>query len=225
MDSHFNCLIFSTVIRDTLPAVEKFTSQRTYERGQSVYCMGDPTEELFQINSGRVKIVRVSPDGQQKILDIYQAGDFFGELCICGGHKRTEQAVALEPLTVTSFLMSELMKILGRKPEMALGLLQLLCTRLGEAQDQIAVLAFENIPRRLARGILRLSRGADEKQAGDGVRLELTHEELAHLVGTSREMVTRVMTQFRQRGLLDYARRQIRVDPARLEKFLTDSQA
>lgn len=224
MDSHLNCLIFSTVIRDNLPAVEKFTSQRTYERGHSVYCMGDPTEELFHINSGRVKIVRISPDGQQKILDIYQAGDFFGELCICGGHKRTEQAVALEALQVTSFLMPQLMKILERKPEMALGLLQLLCTRLGESQDQIATLAFENIPRRLAREILRLSRGAGEEQAGEGVRLELTHEELAHLVGTSREMVTTVMTQFRQRGLLDYARRQIRVDPARLEKFLQDSQ-
>lgn len=98
MDSHRNCLTFSTVIRDHLPAVEKFTSQRTYERGQTVYCLDDPAEELFQINRGRVKIVRLSPDGQQKILDIYQAGDFFGELCICGGHKRTEQAVALEPL-------------------------------------------------------------------------------------------------------------------------------
>lgn len=225
MDSHRNCLTFSTVIRDHLPAVEKFTSQRTYERGQTVYCLDDPAEELFQINRGRVKIVRLSPDGQQKILDIYQAGDFFGELCICGGHKRTEQAVALEPLAVTSFLMSELMKILGRKPEMALDLLQLLCTRLGESQDQIATLAFDNIPRRLAREILRLSRGAGAERAGEGIRLELTHEELAHLVGTSREMVTTVMTQFRQRGLLDYARRQIRVDPAHLEKYLTDSPA
>jgi CRP/FNR family transcriptional regulator len=209
-----------------MPLVEKFTSERRYERGQTVYCMDDPANELYEVKTGRVKIVRISPDGQQKILDIYQAGDFFGELCICGGHYRKEQAVAMESLAVTSFKMDGLMRILRRKPDMVLGLLQLFCTRLGESQDQIATLAFENIPRRLAGEILRLSRGAGPQQERNGSRVcvELTHEELAHLVGTSREMVTTVMTQFRQRGLLDYARRQIQVDPAQVEKFLHDSQ-
>jgi CRP-like cAMP-binding protein len=74
---------------------------------------------------------------------------------------------------------------------------------------------------------LRLSRGAGGAggQNGVGVRLELTHEELAHLVGTSREMVTTIMTQFRQRGLLDYTRRQIHVDSGRLESFLKNTLA
>jgi CRP/FNR family transcriptional regulator len=208
-----------------MPTLAKFTSEQSYERGQTIYCLDDPAEELYQIERGRVKIVRISPDGQQKILNIYQQSDFFGELCVCGGHTRTEQAVALEPVTVRSFQMNALMKLLSSRPELVLGLLQLFCARLGESYDHIAALAFDNIPRRLAREILRLSRAveAESKGNGKGVTLNLTHEELAHLVGTSREMVTTMMTQFRQRGILNYTRGHIHVEPPRIEKFLKDS--
>jgi CRP/FNR family transcriptional regulator len=208
-----------------MSTLEKYTDQRTFERGQTVYGLDDPADELYQIERGRVKIVRISPDGQQKILNIYQQDDFFGELCVCGGHTRTEQAVALEPVTVRSFEMKALMKLLASRPEMVLGLLQLFCARLGESYDHIAALAFDNIPRRLAGEILRLSRSvqAEAKSNGTGVTLNLTHEELAHLVGTSREMVTTMMTQFRQRGILNYTRGHIEVDPARIEKFLKNT--
>jgi len=225
MESHRNCLIFSAVIQAHLPTLQRFTSERNYERGQNIYCLDDPADELYQIERGRVKIVRLSPEGQQKILNIYQQGDFFGELCVCGGHTRTEQAVALETVAVRSFQMKGLMRLLENRPEMVLGLLQLFCARLGESYDHIAVLVFDNIPRRLAREILRLSRTApaDPQANASGVTLNLTHEELAHLVGTSREMVTTMMTQFRQRGILDYTRGHIKVDPVRIEKFLKDS--
>jgi CRP/FNR family transcriptional regulator len=208
-----------------MSTLEKYTDQRTFERGQTVYGLDDPADELYQIERGRVKIVRISPDGQQKILNIYQQDDFFGELCVCGGHTRTEQAVALEPVTVRSFEMKALMKLLASRPEMVLGLLQLFCARLAESYDHIAALAFDNIPRRLAGEILRLSRSvqAEAKSNGTGVTLNLTHEELAHLVGTSREMVTTMMTQFRQRGILNYTRGHIEVDPARIEKFLKNT--
>jgi len=221
--SHENCLIFSEVIRAHLPELRGFTAARRYQRGQTVYCLDDPADEIYLVQQGRVKILRLSPDGQQKILDIYQPEDFFGELCICGGQRRTEQAVALEPLVTTSFQVQGLMKLLRRKPDMVLELLQLLCARLRESHDQIAALAFENIPRRLARELLRLSRSEPPAEGGTTVRLNLTHEELAQLVGTSREMISTIMSQFRQRGVLDYARRQITLDPARLEEFLNQA--
>lgn len=220
MKSHENCLIFSGVIRAHLQELHAFTAERRYERGQTVYCLDDPADEIYLVQDGRVKILRLSPEGQQKILDIYQAGDLFGELCICGGQRRTEQAVALDPLRTTSFQVQGLMKLLRRKPDMVLEMLQLLCARLRESHDQIAALAFENIPRRLAGELLRLARAEPPAEGEAIVRLNLTHEELAQLVGTSREMITTIMNQFRQRGLLDYARRQITLDPARVDEFL-----
>ncbi|MFQ5695217.1 MAG: Crp/Fnr family transcriptional regulator [Terriglobia bacterium] len=223
MKSHQNCIVFSNIIRAHLDSLGAFQTERRYERGQTVYCMGDPPSELFLIQQGRVKILRLSPEGQQKILDIYQQGDIFGELCVCGSGKRTEQAVALEPLSVTSFQMDGLMKLLRRKPQMVLDLLQILCSRLSEAHDQIATLAFDNIPRRLARELLRLTQadGARRGEASNG--LSLTHEDLAQVVGTSREMITTVMNQFRERGLVDYSRRRIQAHRERLEKFLRES--
>ena len=221
MKSHENCLIFSVVVRDHLAELRDFTAERRHERGQTVYCLDDPADEIYLVREGRVKILRLSPDGQQKTLDIYQPGDFFGELCICGGQRRTEQAVALEPLHTTCFQVQGLMKLLRRSPDMVLELLQLLCARLRESHDQIASLAFDNIPRRLARELLRLGREEKPVEGGAVVKLNLTHEELAQLVGTSREMITTIMNQFRQRGLLDYARRQITLDPASMEKFLS----
>ncbi|MFQ5663076.1 MAG: Crp/Fnr family transcriptional regulator [Terriglobia bacterium] len=222
MESHANCLAFSSFIRANLQALHGFQTHREYERGQTVYCMGDAADEVYLIDRGRVKIVRISADGQQKILSIYQNGDCFGELCICGGTKRSEQAVALESLKVTSFHVQGLLKILRKRPEMVVALLLVICARLREAHDQIATLAFENIPRRLAREILQLSRSANATPAppGEQVRLNLTHEELSHLVGTSREMITTVMNQFRERGLVDYTRRNILVHPERLQAFL-----
>lgn len=224
MKSHENCLIFSGVIRAHLAELRAFTAERRHQRGQTVYCLDDPADEIYLIQEGRVKILRLSPDGQQKILDIYQAGDFFGELCICGGQRRTEQAVALEPLQTTSFQVQGLMKLLRHKPDMVLEMLQLLCARLRESHDQITALAFDNIPRRLARELLRLSRTEEPIDSENKVCLILTHEELAQLVGTSREMITTIMNQFRQRHLLDYARRQITFDPARMEEYLNRAQ-
>lgn len=224
MKSHENCLIFSDVIRAHLAELSAFTAERRHQRGQTVYCLDDPADEIYLIQQGRVKILRLSPDGQQKILDIYEPGDFFGELCICGGQRRTEQAVALDPLQTTSFQVQGLMKLLRQRPDMVLELLQLFCARLRESHDQIAALAFDNIPRRLARELLRLSGPEKSLDRENRVRLSLTHEELAQLVGTSREMITTIMNQFRRRRLLDYVRRQITLDPARVEEFLNRQQ-
>lgn len=223
MDSHRNCIMFTGVIRANLNDLKGFTARRTYERGQTVYCVGDRADELHLIDEGRVKIVRISPEGQQKILHIFQRGDFFGELCICGGQLRTEQAVALERLSVTSFQMQGLLKILRRKPDLVIELMELICARLGESYDQIAILSFDNISRRLARELLRLSASGHTSGENSGAHLSvnLTHEELAQLVGTSREMITTVMNQFRQRGLVEYTRRNIVAYPARIQEFLT----
>lgn len=220
--SHRYCVAFSGVIREHLRELEQFSSNSSYDRNQVVYFMDDPTDELYLIDAGRVKVVRVSSEGKEKIIDIYQQGDFFGELCICGGGKRADQAIALEPTAVTSFKIKALLKLLPKKPELSLDLLLLYCGRLTEAQDQIATLAFDNIPQRLAKEILRLSQSTDSRRENGGVHLgvNLTHEELAGLVGTSREIITTIMNQFRQQGLLDYSRRNIFVYPDRVRQFL-----
>lgn len=223
--SHHYCVTFSGLIRNNMQELKPFQASGSFERNQVIYFTGDPADSLYQIISGRVKVVRVSPEGKEKIIDIYQDGDFFGELCICGGGKRADQAIALEPVRVTAFKIQGLLQLLPRKPELTLDLLQLVCGRLSEYQDQIATLAFDNVAARLAREILRLSQAPGSRQENGAIRLgvNLTHEEFAQLIGTSREIVTTLMNQFRQKGLLDYSRRRIHVYPELLRGFLDAS--
>ena len=228
MALHPPCVAFSTVIRDRLRELNQFRLEGHYGRGDIIFSAEEPADAIYMVESGRVELVCVSPDGRQKIMAIYQAGDFFGELCICGGAlKREDRAVALEPTKTVSFKVQAVLDLLREKPELALELLVLVCVRLAESQEQIATLAFDPIPHRLAKELLRLAPSLATPVEGKGpeVALSLTHEELAKIVGTSREVITTVMNQFRRQGLLDYSRRNIMFSPVRLEEYLQLARA
>lgn len=225
---HPPCAAFSAVIRDHLHGLNQFRLEGHYGRGDVIFSADDRPDEIYMIESGRVELMCVSPEGREKIMAIYQAGDFFGELCICGGAlKREDRAVALEPTRTVSFKVQAVLELLRSKPELALELLVLVCIRLAEFQEQIATLAFDPIPHRLAKELLRLAPSLASPVEGKGpeVVLSLTHEELSKVVGTSREVITTVMNQFRRQGLLEYRRRSIVFSPVRLQEYLQKHRA
>ncbi len=213
---------FSSAIRDHLKRFRKFSFRHTYERNRLIYRMDDPADSVYVLESGWVKVEIISPEGKGKIIAICQPGGLFGELCMCGVVRRLDQAVALEPATALSFDVHAVMKLLTRDAETARSFLRLMCGRVLECQDQVTALAFDPVRRRLARELLRLSQLPGSRTEGAAVRLGvyLTHEELAALIGTSRGMITQVMNQFRQQGLVDYARREISVVSRRLTDYL-----
>ncbi len=232
---HRTCETLSGFVRENTSLIRPFLLDRAFHRNDVVYFMGDRADEIFLVNRGRVKLTRISPEGKEKIIAIYEGGEFFGELCLCEQGKRRDQAVALEPSSVTSFKWTALLGMLEKHPEMTLTLLTLFCQRLSEAQQQIETLAFDNIPRRLAKEVLRLagehgqavslaaqSPANRPQRDGQGTRVEfsITHEELSQLVGTSREIITTLMNRFRHQGLVQYTRRNLTVYPERVQQFL-----
>ncbi|MGB7623990.1 MAG: Crp/Fnr family transcriptional regulator [Terriglobia bacterium] len=218
---HQRCLTLSGFVQDHLHTLQNLTTEKLYSRNEVIYFMGDSAENIYLIHSGRVKITRVSLSGKEKIIDIYETGDFFGELCLCENSKRTDQAVALDDVKVVSFKISKLLQVISKDPGAVLELLMLFCQRLSEAQGQIETLAFDNIPRRLAKELLKMTReGGVEVANGIRVRQYLTHEELSQLVGTSREIITTVMNQFRRQGLVVYTRKTLVVSPSKTERYL-----
>lgn len=223
MIPHPPCAAFSAVIRDRLRELNQFSLEGHYGRGDVIFSAEEAPDEIYLIEAGRVELVCVSSDGRQKVMAIYQPGDFFGELCICGGAlKREDRAVALEPTHTVSFKVQAVLELLRSRPELAMELLVLVCVRLAECQEQIATLAFDPVPHRLAKELLRLAPSLASPVEGKSpeVALNLTHEELAKVVGTSREVITAVMNQFRRQGLLEYGRRNIVFSPVRLEEYL-----
>lgn len=200
-----------------VPHVEK-----TFWRGMPVYKLEDAATHIYLVLKGRVKILRTSPEGQQKITSIRYAGEVFGELALSGATaetRRSDEAVALDTTRVALIRVSDFWQAIKHDPQAMQSAFQHVAARLAEAQRQIEALVFENNHRRLAQALLDLS---DAAWRTDETSIRLTHEELAELIGSTREVVTGMMIEFRQRGLIDYKRGEVRPNVARLEQFLAE---
>lgn len=201
--------------------LKPFSSHVSLRKGEFVYRLDEPANALFQIEAGRAKVIRISDKGQEKIVGLYQSGEIFGELCVCDLARRRDQAVAVEPLELTAIHVSGMLKLIGQKPEISQEFLRLICARLSDCQEQVATLSFDTAARRLAKELIKLG-ATGEVQGVNGARVatRLTHEDLANLIGTTREVVTALMNQFRESGLIEYDRRDIAIFPQLLEKYL-----
>lgn len=202
-----------------LPYIEK-----TFWRGMTVYSLEDTASHVYVVLKGRVKILRTSPDGQQKILSIRYRGELFGELALAGGAvetRRSDEAVVLDTTRVAMIRVSDFWNAARRDPVLMQNAMQYVAKQLAEAHRQIESLVFENNHRRLARALVDLAN--DAARAGE-TSVRLTHEEVAELIGSTREVVTGMMIEFRQHGLIEYKRGDIRPNLARLMRFLEEDQ-
>ena len=149
----------------------------------------------------------------------------FGEVCIWEGAKRDDQAIALNPATVTFFSVKVALELVAHKPALALKLLRVFCALLVESHEEINALAFDDARERLANELLHLSRSPGIRQENGGVQLavSLTHQELAQLVNATRETATAIMNEFRRQDLVDYGHGAIFVFHDRLEDYLRKS--
>lgn len=216
------CAEFCSLIQARISELKPFSSRRSFRKGDIIYRVDDPADGVFWIESGRAKVVRISPDGQEKIMGLYGMGDVFGELCLCEIARRRDEAVALETLELLSIHASGLMKMMAQTPEFSQALLRIVCQRVLDYQDQVAMLSFDTVSRRLAKELLRLG-GAEPGTVLDKderVATGWTHEELANLIGSTREVVTPLMNQFRDKGMIAYDRHAIVIFPRRIQEFL-----
>lgn len=198
---------------------------QTYDRRQPIYLMGDPADALFLVESGSIKVGVISDEGKGKTLYLSGPGNFFGELRLCGLSRRPDQAVALESSTVNSFSSEKVTALLARRPASVKDFFQLICGRLLHSQDHAVSLAYDTVPRRLAKELLRLVKWSADQAKRSSYRLgpTPTHEELATVVGTSRGMISTVMNEFRDQGLITYApHRAITVFPDRIRRYLKE---
>jgi len=192
-----------------------------YRKGQTIYSHERPSAGIYLIIDGNVKVCRTADDGRQVVVDVYQPDDFFGESALLGTSERNETAVALERTRVMSWTTPEIEDIATRRPKLAIALLQLLVQRSVEYGSRIESFSTDNISRRLARSLVRFSeRLGHETEDGMVQLIPFTHELLSQYVGTSREIVTHFMNQFRRQGYLSYSRKGIMIRKDALNDWL-----
>src|SRR5436189_4315954 len=181
-----------------------------YRKGQVIYNQDQPSTSIYLVIDGKVKVCRMADDGRQVVVDIYQTDEFFGESAFLNSATRDEQALALENTKVMTWTTAEIEDIVIHRPRLAIALLQILVQRSIEFGHRIESFSVDNIARRLARTLLRFSeRLGHSMEDGSIQMMPFTHELLSQYVGTSREIVTHYMNEFRRQGYLRYSRKGI----------------
>ncbi|HVN03445.1 MAG TPA: Crp/Fnr family transcriptional regulator [Bryobacteraceae bacterium] len=181
-----------------------------YKKGQNIYGQEQPSTSIYLVIEGKVKVSRMADDGHQVVMDIYQTDEFFGEGAFLSLPQRAESATALENTKLMTWTAAEIEDIVTKRPRLAVALLQILAQRNMEFGHRIESFSVDNIARRLARSLIRFSERLGVAETDGSIRLApFTHELLSQYVGTSREIVTHYMNQFRRQGYLRYSRKGI----------------
>lgn len=181
-----------------------------YRKNQVIYNQDQPSGSVYLVIDGKAKVCRMTDDGRPVLVDIYQTDEFFGESALLNSPARGEQAVALENTKLMTWTTSEIEKLVLQRPLLAVALLQILVQRSIKFGRRIESFSVDNIERRLARTLVQFSERLGRDAADGSVEMmPFTHELLSQYVGTSREIVTHYMNQFRRQGYLRYSRRGI----------------
>jgi len=170
-------------------------------RGQTLFKEGDAGDQLFVVVDGKLKLGTTSNDGRENLLSILGPGDMFGELSLFDPGPRTATATAVVDSKLLALANDQVIGWVKEHPQVSLQLLGRLAQRLRKANDVLSDLVFADVPGRVAKAIIKLGeRFGTQKPDGLHVNHELTQEELAQLVGASRETVNKALADFASRG-------------------------
>jgi CRP/FNR family transcriptional regulator len=175
-----------------------------------VFREGESGDRLFIVIDGKVKISRAAADGRENVLAVLGATEMFGELSLFDPGPRTATVTAVTETTLASLDHDDLRPLLSERPGVAVHLLQALAQRLRRTNEAMADLVFTDVPGRVAKALLDLAdKFGVAESAGIRVRHDLTQEELAQLVGASRETVNKALSEFAHRGWLQIEGRSV----------------
>ena len=179
--------------------------RRWFKRGEVIFHKGDPGETLFMIVQGQVKIVLPSEMGEEALLAVLDEGEFFGELSLIDEQPRSATIVASEPTETLVLHRDAFLKALTQAPELAIDMLRVLSRRLREADEFVEDAVFLDVPGRLAKKLLQLAEayGHPTGEGGTTIGLRLTQQELATMVGATRESVNKHLRAYRSRGIIE----------------------
>lgn len=215
-----NVPLFSALDDDAASSLQKSMVPQTLKKGKHLFQEGDPGDRLYIVTQGKIKLTHASGDGRESLLMVLGPGDMFGELSLFDPGPRTSTAVAITDSEVLGLGNNDLRPWLSGRPEVAQSLLQALAHRLRRTNVTMSDLVFADVPGRVAKAIIELGeKFGSRTTAGLMVNHDLTQEELAQLVGASRETVNKALADFASRGWIRLETRSVEIfDVERLSR-------
>ncbi len=199
--------LFSHLRDGDIERIGKGARDRHYTKNSVIVFENDPGEGLYVVLSGQVKVAKIGEDGREVILSTRGEGDFFGEMSLIDDEPRSAHVIAMEDSDLLVLRREDFQKRLHETPRIAIGLLGALCKRLRLADKKIGGLALLDVSGRVARLLIEM---ADEND-GMTVRRAITHQTIAQMIGSSRETVSRSISNMVDQGLIDVTRTAITI--------------
>lgn len=212
---------FKEQMRESLVSATKDSVAIKVARRSNVYEVGDKVETVYFIESGQIKLLIVSSRGKECLLAIHGPGDIFGELCLSGIGGRLETATAMEDSRLKEIPCSKFLERLATD-SLLQGFVKYLTVRVADQQQVIANLVTADSEQRLAKTLLQLARTKGKKDPKSiRIKLKISHDELASMIGTTRPRISVFMQRFRNLGLLQISSdRHIIIKESKLTAYL-----
>ena len=204
------CTLFEQLSNEQLHEIESASRARSFPRNSPVYLPMDEGESVFLLAEGRVKICHLTPEGKQSILAFIDPGELFGELALLTDGPREEYAEAVDRSTVVMIPGDVMQRVMTAHPELSLGITKMIGLRRRRIEQRLKNLLFLSNRERLTHLLLELAEQYGQTTP-EGVRLgiQLSHQDLANVIGSTRETVTVVLGEMQQERLLSIGRRKI----------------
>ena len=191
--------LFNGLPDEQLDAIRQIAVEKRYNKGQTIFSEGDKTTGFFVIVEGRVKIYKVSSEGKEQILHIFEAGQSFGEVTVFTGQQMPANAQALAKTRLLLFARAEFVDLVTSNSSLAMNLLGIMSKKLRQFAAQIENLSLKEIPARLASYLIYL---AEEQGTEDAVTLNVSKGQLASFLGTIPETLSRIFAKLSGQNLI-----------------------
>ncbi len=205
--------LFSGLEKEDLNALASIVTRKEFAKRETLFHQGDPGEEFMILTEGSVKVELMNAEGKELTLTILTPFQFLGELALLDDVPRSATVVSMEQSALLSINKRDFARVLENYPRMSIPMLRQLTRRVRVLTDDIASMAFLDSYSRVTRKILNLAEEMGQDAGGGHILIDrpLTHQQLANLVGTTRETVTKILNEMKDNGLLDIRRHRITI--------------
>ncbi|ARP99793.1 Crp/Fnr family transcriptional regulator [Pseudorhodoplanes sinuspersici] len=188
--------IFGVLDSDLLERLRAHALQKTFSHGTTIFSKGDAGSSLFVILEGQVKVISFSPLGKNAVFNVLSAGDIFGEIALLDGGERTADVTAVTDCKLMVIERRDFLPLVHGRPDIAQKLIEVLCARLRNTSRQVEEVMFLDLAARLAKALIRLL--PPNSKSGHN-KLMLTQNEIAQIVGASRESTNKQLREWEEK--------------------------
>jgi len=202
--------VFGDLNDDHLEQIGNVTIEKNLRKGTIIFMEGDKGEAFYFIKSGKVKIYKTTPDGRELIFAILSDGDVFAEVALFNDVAYPAGAEVLEDSCIGMIRNEDLEDLIKKNSDIALHVIKVFSKKLYSSQQKVKELALGDTYARTAQTIIKLAQ-SNGKETSEGIELQLnlSRQDLANLIGTARETVSRALSQFKKEGSINIDRKKI----------------